>query len=161
MLTRLVTAFLLGPVALETSLRSKFHVIPILKCTLFLCYYCYCFTFLKRWNCSLVIAQYNQERKGESICDRWSGLPRWQVVRSLPANARHVRDMGLITELGWCPKDTATHSNILDSRTPWTEESCHLRSTGSHKIVHNWSNLAQHTCPEFQVTISRVRVPFF
>ena len=83
------------------------------------------------------------------------------VVRSLPAYARYVRNMGLIPELGWCPKDPANHSNILDSRTPWTEESCHLRSTGSHKIVHNWSNLAQHTCLEFQATISWVRVSFF
>ena len=36
----------------------------------------------------------------------------------------------------------ATHSNILAWRIPWTEEPGGLQSIGSHRVRHNWSNLA-------------------
>ena len=36
----------------------------------------------------------------------------------------------------------ATHSNILAGRIPWTEEPGGLQSIGSHRIGHDWSNLA-------------------
>ena len=40
----------------------------------------------------------------------------------------------------------ATHSSILAWRIPWTEEPGGLQSMGSHRVGHDWSNLAQHTC---------------
>ena len=41
---------------------------------------------------------------------------------------------------------TATHSNILAWRIPWTEKPGRLWSTGSQRVKHNWSNLAStHT----------------
>ena len=44
----------------------------------------------------------------------------------------------------------ATYSSILAWRIPWTEEPGRLQSTGSHRVRHNWSNLActrvVHTC---------------
>ena len=39
-------------------------------------------------------------------------------------------------------KKTATHSNILAWRTPRTEEPGELPSTGSHRVEHDWSDLA-------------------
>ena len=40
----------------------------------------------------------------------------------------------------------ATHSSILAWRIPWTEEPGGLQSMGSHRVRHNWSNLAHmHT----------------
>ena len=36
----------------------------------------------------------------------------------------------------------AIHSSILAWRTSWTEESGGLRSTGSQRVGHDWSNLA-------------------
>ena len=38
----------------------------------------------------------------------------------------------------------ATHFSILAWRVPWTEEPGRLWSIGSHRVRHNWSNLA-HT----------------
>ena len=35
-----------------------------------------------------------------------------------------------------------THSSILAWRITWTEEPGGLQSTGSHRVRHNWSNLA-------------------
>ena len=36
----------------------------------------------------------------------------------------------------------ATHSSILAWRIPWTEEPGGLQSIGSHRVRHDWSNLA-------------------
>ena len=40
----------------------------------------------------------------------------------------------------------ATHSSILTWRIPWTEEPGRLQFIGSHRVGHNWSDLAHmHT----------------
>ena len=39
-------------------------------------------------------------------------------------------------------KGMATHSSILASRIPWTEEPGRLWSTGSERVRYNWSDLA-------------------
>ena len=36
----------------------------------------------------------------------------------------------------------ATHSSVLAWRIPWTEKPGRLRSMGSHRVGHNWSDLA-------------------
>ena len=49
--------------------------------------------------------------------------------------------------LGWedpLEEGTATHSNILAWRIPWTEESGELQSIESQSVGHDWSDLA-HT----------------
>ena len=38
----------------------------------------------------------------------------------------------------------ATHSSISAWRIPWTEEPGGLQSIGSHRVGHDWSDLAQH-----------------
>ena len=42
-------------------------------------------------------------------------------------------------------KCMATYSSILAWRIRWTEETGGLRSMGSQRVRHSWSNLAQHT----------------
>ena len=39
-------------------------------------------------------------------------------------------------------KELATHSSILVWRIPWTEEPGSLQFMGSHRVRHDWSNLA-------------------
>ena len=57
------------------------------------------------------------------------------VVKNPPANARDVRDVGLIPGLGRSlEKGTATHSSILGWRIPWTEEPGGLQSMGSQRL---------------------------
>ena len=60
------------------------------------------------------------------------------LVRNLPANTGHLRDVGLI--LGQedpLEEGVATHSSILAWRISWTEEPCRLQSIGSHRVRHN------------------------
>ena len=56
------------------------------------------------------------------------------VVKNPPVNAR---DEGLIPGLGRSPggeEGTATHSNILAWRSPWTEEPGGLQSIWSQRV---------------------------
>ena len=36
----------------------------------------------------------------------------------------------------------ATHSSVLAWRIPWTEKPGRLQTMGSHRVEHDWSNLA-------------------
>ena len=65
------------------------------------------------------------------------------VVKNLPANTRDIKDTGLI--LGWedfLEEGMATHFSILAQRIPWTEDPGMLQSPGSHRVRHDWSDLA-------------------
>ena len=39
-------------------------------------------------------------------------------------------------------KEMATHSSVLAWRIPWTEKPGRLQSMGSHRVRHDWSDLA-------------------
>ena len=64
------------------------------------------------------------------------------VVKNLPANAGDVRymgvnprDVGLIPGSGRCPGESmATHSSILASEIPWTEDLGRLQSIGLQRV---------------------------
>ena len=69
------------------------------------------------------------------------------VVKNPPANARDIRDVGLI----WGQKelleeDMAIHASILAWRIPWTEKSGRLQSIALHGVRQDRSDLAHmHT----------------
>ena len=56
------------------------------------------------------------------------------VVKSLPANAGDVRDMGSIPALGRFPG--GGHGNPLQY-SPWTEEPGRLQFMGSQRVGHD------------------------
>ena len=58
-----------------------------------------------------------------------------QTVKN-PPTMRETR----VRSLGWegpLDKEMATHSSILDWRTPWTEEPGGLQSMGSQRVRHD------------------------
>ena len=81
------------------------------------------------------------------MCDVWENL--WkigiigaslvaQVVKNPPANAKDIRDAGLIP--GWedsLEEGMATHSSILAWRIPWIEEPGRLQSMMLQRVGHN------------------------
>ena len=84
------------------------------------------------------------------------------VVKNPLANAGDVRDT--VQSLGQedpLEKGMATHSGILAWRIPWTEESGRLQSTGSHRVRHNWSDLAQLLSLNYCTEMSGIDVIFF
>ena len=50
------------------------------------------------------------------------------LVKNLLANARDIRDSGLVPVLGGSPGEMVTHSSILVWEIPQTEASCGLQS---------------------------------
>ena len=63
-----------------------------------------------------------------------------QLVNNLPAmQETWIRSLGQEDPL---EKEMATHSSILAWRIPWTEEPGGLLSIGSHRVGHDWSDLA-------------------
>ena len=44
-------------------------------------------------------------------------------------------------------KEMATHSSVLAWRIPWTEKPGRLQSMGSHRVGHDWSDLAAAAVP--------------
>ena len=61
------------------------------------------------------------------------------VVKNLPANEGHIRDVEDRLEEGM-----EIHSSILAWRIPWTEEPGRQQSMGSQRVRHDWSGLT-HT----------------
>ena len=60
------------------------------------------------------------------------------VVKNLPTNAGDSRDLGSIPGFGRSPGvGSATHSNILTRKIPWTEEASGLSSTGLQRVGHD------------------------
>ena len=55
----------------------------------------------------------------------------------------------------------AIPSSVLAWRTPWTEEAGGLRSTGSHRVGHEWVSLQtpQERLPAVGFPMSRIDVP--
>ena len=55
----------------------------------------------------------------------------------------------------------AIYSSILAWRIPWTEEPGGLPSTGSHRVGHDWSDLAAAAAtiliPRLKITYSRTQ----
>ena len=80
------------------------------------------------------------------------------VVKNLPVNAGEI----WVQSLGWevpLEEGMATHSSILAWRIPWTEGPGGLRSIGSQRVEHDWSDLAcsmrvdMYRCPSTPMCI--------
>ena len=69
----------------------------------------------------------------------WMSLPdQWSVVTTPTVDNKQ----SLAAETG---KAMAPHSSILAWKIPWTEEPGGLQSMGSHRVGHDWSDLAAAT----------------
>ena len=66
------------------------------------------------------------------------GFPGVSVVKNPPANAGNIRDTGSIPGSGGSlEEEIATHSSILASEIPGTEDPGGLQSTGSQRVGHD------------------------
>ena len=57
-----------------------------------------------------------------------------------PRSISHLKK--LLPKEGKLQKEMATHSSVLAWRIPGTGEPCGLPSVGSHRVGHDWSDLA-------------------
>ena len=71
----------------------------------------------------------------------WTEEPsRLQSMVSL--SQTRLSDLTFIFHFHALEKEMATHSSVLAWRIPWVGEPGGLLSMGSHRVRHNWSNLA-------------------
>ena len=73
-------------------------------------------------------------------------FPRWLSGKESAPNSRDTGNMCLIPGLGRSPGGgNGNPLCILAWKIPWTEEPGGLQSLGSHRVGHNWNDLAWHS----------------
>ena len=69
----------------------------------------------------------------------------WATVHGVAGSWTRLSDFTFTFHFHALEKEMATHSSVLAWRIPWTEEPGGLPSMGSHRVRHDWSNLAAAT----------------
>ena len=69
----------------------------------------------------------------------------WAAVCGVAKSRTRLSDFTFTFHFHALEKEMATHSSVLAWRIPGTREPCGLPSMGSHRVGHNWSNLAAAT----------------
>ena len=66
----------------------------------------------------------------------------WAAVHGVAKSRTRLSDLTFTFHFHALEKEMATHSSILAWRIPGTEEPSGLPSMGSHRVGHDWSDLA-------------------
>ena len=66
----------------------------------------------------------------------------WAAVHGVPKSQTQLSDFTLSFHFPALEKEMATHSSVLAWRIPGTGEPHGLTSMGSHRVGHDWSDLA-------------------
>ena len=66
----------------------------------------------------------------------------WAAVHGVAKSQARLSDFTFTFHFHTLEKEMATHSSILAWRIPGTEEPSGLLSMGSHRVGHDWSDLA-------------------
>ena len=82
-------------------------------------------------------------------CGAW-----WAAVHGVTESRAWLSDFTFSFHFHSLEKEMATHSSILAWRIPGTEEPGRLPSMGSHRVRHNWSDLAAVAAAAYTVESS-------
>ena len=66
----------------------------------------------------------------------------WAAVHGVTKSQTRLSDFTFTLHFHALEKKMATHSSVLALRIPWTGEPDGLPSMGSHRVRHDWSDLA-------------------
>ena len=66
----------------------------------------------------------------------------WAAVHGVTKSLTRLSEFAFTFHFHALEKEMATHSSVLASRIPGTEEPGGLSSMGSHRVGYNWSDLA-------------------
>ena len=70
----------------------------------------------------------------------------WATVHGVAKSRTRLSDFTFTFPFHALEKEMATHSSVLAWRIPGTEEPIGLPSMGSHRVGHDWSDLAAAVC---------------
>ena len=68
--------------------------------------------------------------------------PGGPTVHGVAKSQTRLSDFTFTFHFHTLEKEMATHSSVLAWRIPWTEKPGRLQSMGSHRVGHDWSDLA-------------------
>ena len=66
----------------------------------------------------------------------------WAAIHGVAKSQTRLSDFTFTFHFHALEKEMPTHSSVLAWRIPWTEKPGRLQSMGSHRVGHNWSDLA-------------------
>ena len=80
----------------------------------------------------------------------------WATVHGVAKSQTWLSDFTFTFHSHALEKEMATHSSVLALRIPGTGEPGGLPSMGSHRVGHNWSDLAAglHCCAGFSLAVA-------
>ena len=73
----------------------------------------------------------------------------WAAVHVVAKSRTRLSDFTLTFHFHALKKEMATHSSVLAWRIPGTEEPGGLPSMGSHRVRHDWSDLAAAAAAQY------------
>ena len=73
----------------------------------------------------------------------------WAAVHAVAKSRTRLRDFPFIFHFHALEKAMATHSSVLFWRIPGSGEPGGLLSIGSHRVRHDWNDLAKHRHKDF------------
>ena len=73
----------------------------------------------------------------------------WAAVHGIAKSWTRLSNFTFTFQFHALEKDMATHSSVLAWRTPGTGEPGGLPSLGSHRVGHDWSDLAAAAAGSF------------
>ena len=80
---------------------------------------------------------------------------QWATLHRVAQSQTRLSDFTLTFHFHALEKEMATHSSVLAWRIPGTEEPGGLLSMGSHRVGHDWSDLAAAAAGSLLGTFSR------
>ena len=80
----------------------------------------------------------------------------WAVVHGVTKSWTRLSNFPFTFHFHALEKEMATHSSVLAWRIPGTGEPGGLPSMGSHRVGHNWSNLAAADLAIFTFPVQRI-----
>ena len=103
---------------------------------------------IERWEKTLGGARYKVQRRQwhpilySCLENPMDGGAWWAAVHGVAKSQTWLSDFTFTFHFHALEKGMATHSSVLSWRTPGTEEPGGLLSMGSHRVGHDWSDLA-------------------
>ena len=91
-------------------------------------------------------------------------IPWWAAVHGVPKSWTRLSDFTFTFYFHALEKEMATHSSVLAWRIPGTGKPGGLPSMGSHRVGHDWSDLAaaaETLASVTQLWVSSLPIPIF